>query len=123
MLRTAAAGAVVLGGGGLLEACSSSIKGASSGSTAGSAGKITIGWIHPLTGALAGFGAPDNFVLSKIRETSQFKNGFKIGGKTHEVAINSYDTQSSPTPAASWPSRPSTPTTWTCCWPRAHRRP
>jgi branched-chain amino acid transport system substrate-binding protein len=100
LLRAAGAGAVVLGGGGLLEACSSSIKGATSSSTAGSsAGKITIGWIHPLTGALAGFGAPDNFVLSKIRQTSQFKNGFKVGGKTYEVTINSYDTQSSPTRA------------------------
>ena len=77
VLRAAGASAVVLGGGGLLEACSSSIKGASSSSTAGSStGKITIGWIHPLTGALAGFGAPDGFVLTKIRATSQFKNGF-----------------------------------------------
>ena len=100
VLRAAGASAVVLGGGGLLEACSSSIKGATSSSTAGSStGKITIGWIHPLTGALAGFGAPDGFVLSKIRATSQFKNGFKIGGKTYEVQINSYDTQSSPTRA------------------------
>ena len=100
VLRAAGASAVVVGGGGLLEACSSSIKGATSSSTAGSStGKITIGWIHPLTGALAGFGAPDGFVLSKIRATSQFKNGFKIGGKTYEVTINSYDTQSSPTRA------------------------
>jgi branched-chain amino acid transport system substrate-binding protein len=100
VLRAAGASAVVLGGGGLLEACSSSIKGATSSSTAGSStGKITIGWIHPLTGALAGFGAPDGFVLSKIRATSQFKNGFKIGGKTYDVQINSYDTQSSPTRA------------------------
>ena len=100
VLRAAGASAVVLGGGGLLEACSSSIKGASSSSTAGSStGKITIGWIHPLTGALAGFGAPDGFVLSKIQATSPFKNGFKIGGKTYEVQIKSYDTQSSPTRA------------------------
>src|ERR1700746_715007 len=66
MLRAAGASAVGLGGGGLLEACSSSIKGATSSSTAGSStGKITIGWIHPLTGALAGFGAPDGFGLSE----------------------------------------------------------
>jgi hypothetical protein len=85
VLRAAGASAVVLGGGGLLEACSSSIKGATSSSTAtgSSTGKITIGWIHPLTGALAGFGAPDGFVLSKIKATSQFKNGFKVGGKTY----------------------------------------
>ena len=102
VLRAFGASAAVLGGGGLLEACSSSIKGASSTSTTGggsSGGKITIGWIHPLTGALAGFGAPDGFVLSKIRQTTPYKNGFKIGGKTYEVQINSYDTQSSPTRA------------------------
>jgi branched-chain amino acid transport system substrate-binding protein len=92
----------VVGGGGLLEACSSSIKGATSTSSTGggsSAGKITIGWIHPLTGPLAGFGAPDSFVLSKIKATTPYKNGFKIGGKTYQVQINSYDTQSSPTRA------------------------
>src|SRR5690242_11177838 len=70
VLRAFGASAAVAGGGGLLEACSSSIKGASSTSTAAggsSGGKITIGWIHPLTGPLAGFGAPDGFVLSKIK--------------------------------------------------------
>jgi len=102
VLRAFGASAAVVGGGGLLEACSSSIKGASSTSTAAggsSGGKITIGWIHPLTGPLAGFGAPDGFVLSKIKATGPYKNGFKIGGKTYEVQINSYDTQSSPTRA------------------------
>jgi branched-chain amino acid transport system substrate-binding protein len=102
LLRAFGASAAVVGGGGLLEACSSSIKGATSTSSTGggsSSGKITIGWIHPLTGPLAGFGAPDGFVLSKIKETSPYKNGFKIGGKTYEVQINSYDTQSSPTRA------------------------
>src|SRR5258707_7456848 len=67
LLRAAGAGAVVVGGGGLLQACSSGIKGASSGGTKG----ITIGWIHPLTGALAGFGAPDNWVISKIRRSEE----------------------------------------------------
>jgi branched-chain amino acid transport system substrate-binding protein len=102
LLRAFGASAAVVGGGGLLEACSSSIKGATSTSTTAggsSGGKITIGWIHPLTGALAGFGAPDTFVLQKIKATSPYKNGFKIGGKTYEVQINSYDTQSSPTRA------------------------
>jgi branched-chain amino acid transport system substrate-binding protein len=101
-LRAFGASAAVVGGGGLLEACSTSIKGNSSTSSTGSgssAGKITIGWIHPLTGPLAGFGAPDGFVLSKIKATTPYKNGFKIGGKTYEVQINSYDTQSSPTRA------------------------
>jgi branched-chain amino acid transport system substrate-binding protein len=104
LLRAAGAGAAVVGGGGLLQACSSSIKGAGSGSgsTSGGGGgtkAITVGWIHPLTGGLAGFGAPDNFVLSKVRQTSPYKNGFKIGGKIYSVTIKSYDTQSSPTRA------------------------
>jgi branched-chain amino acid transport system substrate-binding protein len=103
LLRAAGAGAAVVGGGGLLQACSSSIKGASSTPTASSgastAGNITIGWIHPLTGPLAGFGAADNWVTSKIMQTSQYKNGFKVGGKTYSVTIKSYDTQSSDTRA------------------------
>jgi branched-chain amino acid transport system substrate-binding protein len=97
LLRAAGVGAAVMGGGGLLQACSSGIKGGSSGS--GGTKNITIGWIHPLTGALAGFGAPDNWVVSKIKQTTQYKNGLKIGGKTYSVTIKSYDTQSSPTRA------------------------
>ncbi|HEV2445971.1 MAG TPA: ABC transporter substrate-binding protein, partial [Candidatus Sulfopaludibacter sp.] len=105
LLRAAGASAAVVGGGALLEACSSSIQGAntsssssssSSSSGAASAGSITIGWIHPLTGGLAGFGAADNFVISKITQTTPYKSGFKIGGKTYDVTIKSYDTQSSP---------------------------
>jgi branched-chain amino acid transport system substrate-binding protein len=95
VLRVAGAGAAFAGFGGLLAACSTSIKGASSSTTKG----ITIGWIHPLTGSLAGFGAPDNWVISKIKQTSPYKNGFKIGGKTYPVTIKSYDSQSSPTRA------------------------
>jgi branched-chain amino acid transport system substrate-binding protein len=91
LLRGIGAGAAVVGGGGLLEACSSSIKGAGSSSTKA----ITIGWIHPLTGDLAGFGAADNWVLSKIKQTTPYKNGFKIGSKTYPVTIKSYDSQSS----------------------------
>jgi branched-chain amino acid transport system substrate-binding protein len=99
LLRTAGASAAVVGGGGLLEACSSSIKGASGGSTAtGSSGTkdIVIGFIHPLTGALAGFGSSDNWIMTKIAQTPQYKNGFKIGGKTYKVTVKSYDTQSDP---------------------------
>src|SRR5215469_4640396 len=80
LFRAAGVGAAVVGGGSLLEACSSSIKGASGNSTSSSSGAptnktITIGWIHPLTGALAGFGYPDNWVLSTIKETDLYKNG------------------------------------------------
>src|SRR5215469_2908735 len=117
MIRAAGVGAAALGGGALLDACSSGLKGstsststgassssagASSSSAAGgssSGGEITIGWIHPLTGGLAGFGAPDNWVIQQIMATSPYKNGFKIGGKTYTVNIKSYDSQSSVTQA------------------------
>ena len=105
MLRAAGVGAAVVGGGGLLEACSSSIKGASSTSTSSSStgssttSDIVIGFIHPLTGALADFGTSDNWIVSTIQATPQYKNGFKVGGKTYPVTIKSYDTQSDPTRA------------------------
>jgi branched-chain amino acid transport system substrate-binding protein len=101
LFKAAGVGAAVVGGGGLLEACSSSIKGASgnSTSTAGATKTITLGWIHPLTGSLAGFGAPDNWTISQIKQTAPYKNGFKIGGSTYDVVIKSYDTQSSVTRA------------------------
>jgi branched-chain amino acid transport system substrate-binding protein len=99
LLRVAGSGAAAVGVGGLLQACSSGIKGSSSGSGSGGAKNITIGWIHPLTGALAGFGAPDNWVISKIKQTTPYKSGFKIGGKTYQVTIKSYDSQSSATRA------------------------
>jgi branched-chain amino acid transport system substrate-binding protein len=95
LLRAAGTGAAAVGGGGLLSACSSGLKGSSGSST----GTITIGWIHPITGPLAGFGYPDNWVVSKIQATSQFKHGIKIGGKTYQVKYKSYDTQSSDTRA------------------------
>ena len=106
LLRAAGAGAAVVGGGGLLEACSSSIKGASSSSSSsssstagGSTQPIVIGFIHPLTGPLGEFGTSDNWIISTIQATSQFKNGIKVGGKTYPVTIKSYDTQSDPTKA------------------------
>jgi branched-chain amino acid transport system substrate-binding protein len=106
IFRAAGVGAAVVGGGALLEACSSGIQGASSSSSssasAGASGSstnksITIGWIHPLTGSLAGFGYPDNWVAKTALATSQFKNGIKIGGSTYTVNLKSYDTQSSVT--------------------------
>ena len=94
LLKGVGVGTFAVSAGGLLAACSSGIKGA------GSAGKgITIGWIHPLTGDLAGFGAADNWVISKIKQTTPYSKGFKIGSKTYQVTIKSYDTQSSVTRA------------------------
>ncbi|HEY0936293.1 MAG TPA: ABC transporter substrate-binding protein [Trebonia sp.] len=107
LFRAAGVGAAVVGGGALLEACSNGIQGASSSSSSSASGssgggtskEITIGWIHPLTGSLAGFGYPDNFVQKQALATSQFKNGIKIGGSTYTVTVKSYDTQSSVTQA------------------------
>ncbi len=52
-----------------------------------------------MTGSLAGFGYPDNWVTQQVMATSQFKNGIKIGGTTYKVNIKSYDSQSSVTKA------------------------
>ena len=102
LLRAAGASAAVVGGGGLLEACSSSIKGNSSGGSTNSTGTtkdIAVAFIHPLTGALADFGTSDNWILSEINATSQYKGGITTGGKTYKFNIMSYDTQSDPTRA------------------------
>jgi branched-chain amino acid transport system substrate-binding protein len=95
LLRAVGAGAAVAGAGGLIQACGAGIKGAGSGATK----RITIGWVHPLTGDLAGFGAADKWVISKIKQTTAYNKGFKIGGKTYPVTIKSYDSQSSVTRA------------------------
>jgi branched-chain amino acid transport system substrate-binding protein len=100
LFRAAGAGAAILGGGTLLDACSSGLKGTSGSSGGDSANKeITIGWIHPVTGSLSGFGAPDAWVIQQVMATSQFKNGIKIGGSTYKFTIKSYDSQSSATQA------------------------
>jgi branched-chain amino acid transport system substrate-binding protein len=116
LFRAAGVGAAVAGGGVLLEACSSGIQGASSSAStpasapasasaatsspaAAAGGEITIGWIHPATGGLAGFGVPDQWVVDTVMKTPQYQNGMKIGGKTYTVSIKLYDTQSSVTRA------------------------
>ncbi len=96
LLKGAAAGAVAVGAGGFLSACGSGIKGAG-GTT--SSGTITIGFITPLTGQLAGFASGDRFVLDQIRSTSAYKKGIKVGKKTYKINIVVQDSQSSPTRA------------------------
>jgi branched-chain amino acid transport system substrate-binding protein len=100
LFRAAGVGAAVVGGGSLLEACSSGLKGASGSSTSsGSASTkdITIAFVHPLTGDLAEFGTADTWIVQQIQATSQFKNGITIGGKKYNVNIISKDSQSDPT--------------------------
>jgi branched-chain amino acid transport system substrate-binding protein len=96
LLRGVGIGAVAAGAGSALAACGSGIKGAGSGSS----GTISIGFITPLTGALAGFASGDQYVLGQIRQASVYKSGIKIGGKTYKININVQDSQSSPTRAA-----------------------
>ena len=95
LLRGIGVGAIAAGAGGFLAACSSGLKGAGSGAT----GTITIGFITPLTGNLAGFASGDQYVLSQIRQSSIYKSGIKIGGKTYNIKINVQDSQSNPTRA------------------------
>src|SRR6202035_1055598 len=97
LLKGAGAGALAVGAGGFLAACGSNgIKGAGGSSATGT---INIGFITPLTGALAGFASGDQFVLSQIKATSAYKNGFKVGGKKYKIKIVVADSQSSPTRA------------------------
>jgi len=97
MLRGLGAGAVAAGAGGALAACSSGAKGPLAAS---STGTITIGYITPLTGALAGFGSGDKFVIDTIRSTPAYAKGFKVGGKTYRVNIVVVDSRSDPSRAS-----------------------
>ncbi len=87
----------VLGAGGavglaLLNPASVFAQGADGSST------IRIGFISPRTGALAGFGEADGFILGLARAT--FKEGLTVGGKKYAVEILDRDTQSDPARAS-----------------------
>ena len=58
---------------------------------------IKVGFITPRTGALAGFGEPDPFVLGLARKA--LADGLSAGGKTYKVEILDRDTQSDPSRA------------------------
>lgn len=96
LLKMAGVGAVTIGAGSLIEACDLGVK----GSSTGSAGKITIGYVSPQTGALAGFATGDNYVINGIKASGPYKSGFKVGGKTYDVEIVVKDTQSDPNRAS-----------------------
>jgi len=63
-----------------------------------SAGTLKIGYVSPITGADAGFGEPDGYVLGLARKA--FANGIVIDGKTWDVQIIDKDGQSDPARAA-----------------------
>jgi branched-chain amino acid transport system substrate-binding protein len=93
VLRGLGAGSLATAAGGVLAACGSG--GAGSGDSA-SSGTINIGFVTPLTGPLAGFASGDRFVLSTIKATPQYKNGFTIGGRTYKINILVADSQGDP---------------------------
>ena len=85
---------LVLGGlavPGVLESCLGS-------STSTPSGAIKIGFVSPITGATAGFGEPDPYVIALARNA--FKNGLMIGGTNYSVEIVTRDSQSTPAVAA-----------------------
>lgn len=53
---------------------------------------IKIGYVHPKTGAYAGFSDGDDFVLRKINE--YLESGLEIGGQTYDVEILARDSGS-----------------------------
>ena len=65
---------------------------------AGAENVLKVGFISPRTGALAGFGQTDGYVLDIVRKA--LAGGFAIGGKTFEVQIIDQDTQSDPSRAS-----------------------
>ena len=97
VLRGLGVGALATGAGGVLAACSSGSKAAPATS---STSTITLGYISPFTGALAGFASGDKFVIDTIRNTPAYAKGFKVGGKTYQVNIIVTDSRSDPNRAS-----------------------
>lgn len=81
-----------------LSAGAASLIGISPLAFAQSARKIKIGFISPLTGPLAGFGAADKFVVAGINDA--IKGSITIAGKVHPLEIIVKDCQSNPNRAA-----------------------
>jgi branched-chain amino acid transport system substrate-binding protein len=79
-----AAGLAVAAGGGRAFAASETV--------------LRIGFVSPRTGALAGFGQTDGYVLDLARKS--LAKGLTIGGKTYAVEILDRDTQSDPSRAS-----------------------
>ena len=59
---------------------------------------LKVGFVSPRTGALAGFGQTDGYVLELARKA--LAKGLTAGGKTYEVVILDRDTQSDPSRAS-----------------------
>jgi len=61
---------------------------------AGAEAKLKVGFISPRTGALAGFGEPDGYILELARKA--LAPGLNVGDKTYAVDVLDRDTQSDP---------------------------
>jgi branched-chain amino acid transport system substrate-binding protein len=97
VLTLAGLGALGLGSSTLLSACGGlgeSLGGSGSGATSGTGGTLKIGFVSPRTGATAGFGEPDGYVLDLARKA--LEKGVQIGGATWDVVIVDKDSQSNP---------------------------
>jgi len=97
VLQGLGAGALASSAGGLLAACSS---GGNAQQAASSVSTITIGYIAPFTGSLAGFASGDKFTIDTVRNTKAYANGFKVGGRKYSVNIVVTDSQSNPSRAS-----------------------
>jgi branched-chain amino acid transport system substrate-binding protein len=98
MARTVRAAAMVAATALLATACGSSLdSGAATSSSGGSdtSATVKIGYVAPLTGALAAFGEGDQYVVDQM--TSYFKDHpIQAGGKSYGVQILLKDSQSDP---------------------------
>jgi branched-chain amino acid transport system substrate-binding protein len=65
---------------------------------AGAENVLKVGFVSPRTGALAGFGQTDGYVLDVARKA--FAKGLAVAGKTYEVVVLDRDTQSDPSRAS-----------------------
>jgi branched-chain amino acid transport system substrate-binding protein len=97
VLRGLGAGALATGAGGVVAACSSGVKGTLVSSPQDT---ITLGYIAPFTGPLAGFASGDRFVIDTIRAAPAYAKGFTVGGKKFGVNIVVVDSQSDPNRAS-----------------------
>ena len=63
-----------------------------------SAGTIKIGFLTPLTGPLALFGATDEFTVARVQE--RLADGIEVNGQRYDVEIIVRDSQSDPNRSA-----------------------
>ena len=96
-LKAAAAAVPIIGAGGALSACSSSLQ---TGGGSGDASSIKIGYVSPETGSLAPFGEADQYVITAMQRYFT-ENPLNVGGKSYPVEIVKRDSQSDTKPAAS----------------------